>query len=152
MAASRLKKYLDNNHIQYECITHPIAFSALQVSEYCHIKSKHLAKVVICKSGEEMFMVVLPANEKVDLLELEEQIGRPVSLAVEQEFAPHFPDCELGAMPPFGNLYDMDVYVADELATDKSIAFNAGNHSECYKIAWEDYEQAVQPKTFHLKH
>lgn len=152
MAVKRLLSYLENHQVVFESIHHPIAFSALHLSEVSHIASNDVAKVVICKTKAKMFMVVLRANDSIDLEILGDILGQPVVLSTEAEFAANFPDCEVGAMPPFGNLYDMDVYVADTLATDHKIAFNAGNHSECLKMLWKDYERLVDPKIIHVAH
>jgi Ala-tRNA(Pro) deacylase len=92
-------------------------------------------------------MAVLPASHRVNLDELKEAAGAAeVKLACEKEFADLFPGCEIGAMPPFGNLYNMDVYVAPSLAEDDYIAFNAGSHTELIRMAYADFEKIVQPK------
>lgn len=152
MPAGRLKHYLDGHNIQYETITHPIAFSTLQLCEVCHIPSKDMAKSVICKTKDKLFMVVMRAHDQVDLGALSEHMHTDVSLATEAEFSNEFPDCELGAMPPFGNLYDMDVLVDDRLKHDETIAFNAGNHSELVKIKYKDFEKLVHPTPIHFPH
>ncbi|HET9843653.1 MAG TPA: YbaK/EbsC family protein [Gammaproteobacteria bacterium] len=152
MASQRLKNYLDNHNVYYEVISHPIAFSALQLCEVSHIPSKKMAKTVICKTTNDLFMVVISAHDQVNLEELKKLIGTPVVLATEEEFSGAFPDCEVGAMPPFGNLYDMDVYVSEDLVHGSEIAFNAGNHSELYKMQYKDYEKLVHPKIIHTQH
>ena len=94
-----------------------------------------------------MGMAVLPASYQVDFKLLNEVFGsKKVSLATEAEFKYHFPDCDVGAMPPFGNLYDMEVYVAEALAKNREIAFNAGTHSEIIRMDYDDFERLVQPK------
>lgn len=152
MAVQRLKSFLDNHDVRYETITHPVAFSSLHLCEVCHMPSKDVAKTVICKTVNKMFMVVVRAHDQIDLDMLSKELGEPVVLATEREFSTNFPDCEVGAMPPFGNLYDMDVYCSDTLAEDEKIAFNAGNHSECYKVLWADYENLVHPRIIHITH
>ena len=149
---NRLKNFLDDQHVKYETVQHPVAFSALQLCEVSHIPSKDMAKTVICKTPTKMIMVVLRAHDQINMGSLSRALGQPVTLAAEDEFASSFPDCEVGAMPPFGNLYDMDVYVADDLAHDHPIAFNAGNHSELVKMKYHDYENLVHPRTIHIEH
>jgi Ala-tRNA(Pro) deacylase len=92
-------------------------------------------------------MAILPASDKVDIDLLKDQLGvENVRIAYEQEFMDKFPDCEVGAMPPFGNLYGLDVYVAKSLTHDEEITFNACNHNELVKMSYRDYEKLVKPK------
>ncbi len=147
MPAQRLKEYLNKNNIKYISIVHSPAYTAQGIAHSAHISGKELAKTVIVKSDGEMIMVVMPANLKVNLEQFKRILHADVvELACEEEFKFKFPDCELGAMPPFGNLYDMDVYVYDELTKDKEIAFNAGSHTELIRMGYEDFERLVQPK------
>jgi Ala-tRNA(Pro) deacylase len=112
-----------------------------------------MAKTVIIKVDGKMAMAVLPAPHKVDFKLLKEAIGaKSVELATEQEFADDFPECEPGAMPPFGNLYGMDVYVAAKLAADEEIAFNAGSHTELFRLAYKDFDRLVKPKVVQFAH
>lgn len=112
-----------------------------------HIPGKDMAKTVMIKIEGKMAMAVLPANRKVILSELKEALDADkVSLATEEEFKSLFPDCEIGAMPPFGNLYGLEVYVSPELAAEQEIAFNAGTHTEIIKMAYKDFERLVNPK------
>lgn len=147
MACDKLKTYLDENNVQYVTITHSQAFTAQQVAASAHIKGKEMAKTVIIKINGRLAMAVLPATYHVDFQLLKEVTGNQnVVLAHESEFREIFNDCELGAMPPFGNLYDMDVYVAQSLTEDDEIAFNAGTHSELIRMKYSDFEQLVKPK------
>src|SRR5262249_488627 len=108
---------------------------------------KEMAKTVVVRLDGRMAMAVLPANQKVALSELREAAGgAKASFVTEDEFKDLFPDCETGAMPPFGNLYGMDVYVATPLAADEEIAFNAGSHTELIKMPFQDFERLVHPK------
>jgi Ala-tRNA(Pro) deacylase len=151
MSKQSVKEFLDENQVNYSIIQHTPAYTAPEIAAISHISGKFLAKVVIVKIDDKFAMVVEPANRKVNLKSLEALTGgRKVKLASEYEFRDKFPDCELGAMPPFGNLYDMDVYVAESLTKDNQIAFNAGNHTELIKMSYEDYEQLVHPNI--LKH
>lgn len=147
MPAQRLKDYLDSNNIKYISIIHSPAYTAQGIAHSAHISGKEMAKTVIVKSDGVMLMVVMPANLKVNLEQFKEILrADEVELACEEEFKYKFPDCELGAMPPFGNLYEMDVYISDALAKDKEIAFNAGSHTELIRMAYKDFKKLVNPK------
>lgn len=147
MPIRKLKEYLDSNKIKYVTISHSSAFTAQEIAASAHIPGKKLAKTVLIKIDGKMAMAVLPASNKVDFDLLKETIGSEnVRLAYEQEFMDKFPDCEIGAMPPFGNLYGMDIYVAKSLTEDEEIAFNACTHSELIKMSYADFEKLVNPK------
>ncbi len=147
MLTGKLKGLLDTNSIKYVVITHSPAYTANEIAQTSHIPGKEVAKTVMVKIDDRMAMVVLPASCKVDFLLLKEATGaQSVILASETEFRDMFPECELGAMPPFGNIYGMDVFVADTLANDEEIAFNAGSHIELVKMAYKDFEALVHPK------
>ncbi len=146
MPVTKLKTFLDNRGIRYVTINHSRAYTASEVAESAHVKSRDFAKTVIVKIDDALAMIVLPANRRLVLHDLREWLANDhVRLATEDEFRNAFPDCELGAMPPFGNLYGMPVYVAASLVDEPEIAFNAGTHSEVIKLAYEDFEQLVQP-------
>jgi len=147
MPSKKLKEFLDENKIKYVTIKHSSAYTAQEIASIAHIPGKDLAKTVIIKVNGKMAMAVLPASYKVSFEELKEFFGlSEVRLAYEQEFMDKFPDCEVGAMPPFGNLYGMDVYVAESLAEDEEIAFNACSHTELIKMNFSDFEKLVKPK------
>ncbi len=147
MPAQRLKEYLDDNGVKYVAIKHSPAFTAQEVAQTAHIPGDEMAKTVIIRIDGEPAMAVLPASYLVDFESLKSAIGASsVSLATESEFRSLFPECELGAMPPFGNLYGIDVYVAERLASDEMIAFNACSHHEVYRLAYKDFARLVQPK------
>ena len=147
MPVEKLKSYLDENKIKYVTIKHSSAYTAQEIAALAHIPGKDLAKTVIIKINGKMAMAVLPASYKVSFDELKETLGMTeVRLAYEQEFIDKFPDCEVGAMPPFGNIYGMEVYVADSLAEDEEIAFNACSHTELIKMKFTDFERLVKPK------
>ena len=153
MPVKKLKDFLDKHHIKYVAISHSLAYTAQEIAESAHIPAKELAKTVIVKLDGKMGMVVLPANVKVDLEALKSITGvSDVSLASETEFKDQFPGCEIGAMPPFGNLYDMDVFVEKSLEEDEKIAFNAGNHSELIQLAFKDFKALVKPNVISLPH
>jgi Ala-tRNA(Pro) deacylase len=147
MPSKKLKEFLDSNNIKYVSIKHSSAFTAQEIAANAHIPGKELAKTVIIKINGKMAMAVLPASYKVSFDHLKDALGvNEVRLAYEQEFMDKFPDCEVGAMPPFGNIYGMDVYVAESLAEDEEIAFNACNHTELIKMNFSDFEKLVKPK------
>lgn len=147
MPLEKLKEFLDSKHVKYISIYHSPAFTAQQVAESAHIPGREMAKTVIVKLDDKMAMVVLPADTKVDLHVIRDSVdAQKVELASEHEFKDKFPGCELGAMPPFGNLFGMRVYVDPKLSKDKNIAFNAGSHSQLIKLAYEDFVRLVNPK------
>lgn len=147
MPLDKLIKYLDENKVKYVILKHSPAFTSQEIAQRAHIPGKELAKSVILHMDGKLAMAVLPASYHIDFQMLEEASGATrVSLATEDDFKNFFPDCETGAMPPFGNLYDMDVYVAKSLTEDEKIYFNAGNHSELIKMAYEDFQKLVKPK------
>ena len=146
MPDTRLKTFLDKEHVKYVSIGHSPAFTAQEIAATAHIPGKELAKTVIVKVDGELAMVVLPASEKIRMELLRKTLGaRQVELADEDEFKNAFPDCETGAMPPFGNLYGMNVFVSQALREDDEIAFNAGSHSELIRLPYADYERLVHP-------
>ncbi len=151
MPAEKLKNLLDSNAIKYALITHSPAYTAQEVAESAHISGNKMAKTVILKVDGEFKMLVLPASHLVNVQQLQELMGaKNVELAVESEFKRCFPECEKGAIPPFGNLYDMDVYISDCLSTEKKMAFCAGNYSELIRLNYKDYQNLVHPKELHL--
>jgi Ala-tRNA(Pro) deacylase len=151
MPTQRLKEFLDKNKVKYVSCSHSQAFTAQEIAASAHIPGKQLAKTVMVTLDGNMAMAVLPATDHVDLRLLKKTAGvKKVQLASERQFKDLFPDCEIGAMPPFGNLYDLDVYVATGLAEDEEIAFNAGTHTELIRLAYRDYEKLVQPRVIDL--
>ncbi len=146
MPIKKLKDFLDRNNIEYITIRHSLAYNAQRIAATTHIPGKELAKTVMVKIDGKMAMAVIPASYRVNLRLLKETTGaKKVELAEEMEFKHMFPDCDPGAMPPFGNLYDMEVFVAESLAEDEEIAFNAGTHVELIRMAYADFERLVQP-------
>jgi Ala-tRNA(Pro) deacylase len=146
MSDTRLTNFLDQEHVKYVSIGHSPAFTAQEIAANAHIPGKELAKTVIVKVDGDLAMVVLPASEHVRMESLRKTLGaREVELADEDEFKKAFPDCETGAMPPFGNLYGMNVFVSQALREDDEIAFSAGSHSELIRLPYADYERLVQP-------
>jgi Ala-tRNA(Pro) deacylase len=147
MPSKKLKEFLDQKKIKYITIKHSSAFTAQEIAAAAHIPGKELAKSVIIKADGKMAIAVLPASYKVNFDQLKKVLkAKEVRLAYEQEFIDKFPDCEIGAMPPFGNLYGMEVYVAESLSGDEEIAFNACSHTELIKMKFKDFLKLVRPK------
>lgn len=143
----RLKDYLEKNQIPYEVGYHQRVFTAQEIAAAEHVPGKEMAKVVMVKADGKMVMLVLPASYRVDMEKVKGILkSKKVEKAKEEEFQDLFADCEVGAMPPFGNLYGLDVWVDQVLTGDESIAFNAGSHVETLKIKYSDYAQLVHPK------
>jgi Ala-tRNA(Pro) deacylase len=136
---------LDENKISYEILRHPEAVTAQRIAEAEHVKGRHHAKVVMVTSGAQHLMVVLPAEHLIDLAKLAKVVGQDVSLESEEKFGSLFPDCAVGAMPPFGNLYGVPTYVDKSLAEEDYIVFEAGTHTEAIKLSYRDYEKIVKP-------
>src|SRR5689334_906818 len=147
MPVGKLKAFLDQEKIKYVSIIHSTAYTAQEVAASAHVTGKELAKTVIVELDGKMAMAVLPANRKIVLQDLREVTGSDeVKFASEDEFRERFPECETGAMPPFGNLYGMDVYVAEALTQNEAISFNAGSHTEVIRMSLKDFEGLVHPK------
>ncbi len=147
MPAKKLKQFLDDNDVRYVTIQHSKAYTAQDVAATSHISGKEIAKTVMVRLGGKMAMAVVPASRMVDLEHLREVTGATsAELATESEFKDRFPECEVGAMPPFGNLYGLEVYVDESLREDEEIAFNAGTHTELVRLAYADFERLVKPR------
>jgi len=147
MPVRKLKDHLDKEKIKYITIVHSPAYTAQEVAASAHITGRELAKTVIVELDGKMAMAVLPANRKIVLQDLREVTGsEEVKFASEEEFQAKFPGCETGAMPPFGNLYGMDVYMAESLSANDEIVFNAGSHTEVIRMRFDDFERLVRPK------
>lgn len=146
MPANKVRAFLDSRGVKYVTIRHSPAVTAAEVAASAHVAGRDFAKTVMMWLNGRLAMVVLPASRRIVLHDLRELLESPEArLATEAEFRDEFPDCELGAMPPFGNLYGLPVYVAESLAVEEEIAFNAGTHTEIIKMAYADYEALVQP-------
>ena len=146
MPVEKLKQFLNAQHIKYVSVRHSKAYTAQEVAASAHIPGRAMAKVVIVELDGEMAMAVLPSNRKVVLPDLQDITGSDRMRFVEEDkFKTRFPDCEIGAMPPFGNLYGMEVFVAESLAQNEEIAFNAGSHEEVIKLAYADFVRLVNP-------
>jgi Ala-tRNA(Pro) deacylase len=142
----QLIECLGENKVRYEVLHHPEAVTAQRIAQAEHVKGRHHAKVVMVKSGDQHLMIVLPADHHIDLEKVEKAVGKAVSLDNEKEFKSLFPDCVIGAMPPFGNLYGLPTYVDQSLAGQDYIVFEAGTHTDAIKMGYRDYEKIVKPK------
>ncbi len=146
MPVKRLKEFLDSHGVKYVSIRHSPAFTAQEIAASAHVPGRELAKTVVAEADGRMVMAVLPASHRVVLDFLQDATGaKSVRLASERDFRDRFPDCDIGAMPPFGNLYGMDVFVSESLTEDEEIAFNAGSHTELIRLGYADYAKLVQP-------
>lgn len=146
MPSKKLKDFLDKNEVPYVSITHSKAFTAQQIAASAHIPGRKMVKTVMVVINGMMAMAVLPASYFVDFSSLREITGEGnVRLASETEFKDMFPDCEVGSMPPFGNLYNLAVYVAKVVKEEDEIAFSAGTHTEIIQMSYRDFERLVHP-------
>ncbi len=145
MPIEKLKTFLDEKDVKYTVIQHSRAFTAQEIAELAHIPGRELAKTVMVMIAGQLAMAVVPASHRVDFKALSSVAGAPAELAEEGDFVEWFPSCDVGAMPPFGNLYDMDVYASDTLAEDEYIAFSAGTHAEVVRMAYVDFSRWVDP-------
>jgi Ala-tRNA(Pro) deacylase len=147
MILKRLMDFLDAHQLKYVLIQHSPAFTAREVAVSAHIPFREVAKTVVLNIDKDHVLAILPATEMVDLCILRNSLGtHAVRLTSESEFNSLFPDCEIGAMPPFGNLFNMMVIVSESLTEDEYVAFNAGTHRDLIKLAYADFERLVQPK------
>jgi len=153
MPLTKLREFLDSHNLKYLVISHSVAYTAQGIAALVHLSGKKLAKTVIVRIDGKLAMAVVPAAFHVDLDLLRAAAGaRVVEVATEQEFRTAFPDCETGAMPPFGNLYGMDVYADPSLSENEEITFNAGTHRELLRMNWTDLVRLVNPKIANLTH
>jgi Ala-tRNA(Pro) deacylase len=142
----RLQEYLDRHDVHYEVLSHEEAYTAPEIAHTLHVSGKTLAKVVMIQADQRFVMAVLPANWKIDFARLKKTLTcRRVRLATEDEFKGLFPDCDIGTMPPFGNLYAVPVYVDTLLAEDEEIVFEAGTHLGAVKLRYQDFADLVHP-------
>ena len=152
MPVQKLKEFLDNHQVNYVCMACSPAFTAQEVAASAHVSGKYMAKTVIVKAGGKFVMVVLPAQDHINFGLLKASLkAKEADLATESEFKTQFPECEAGAMPPFGNLYGMAVYVSHHLGEHDQIVFNAGTHSEVMRLAYADFENLVHPNVIEIK-
>ncbi|WP_319476263.1 YbaK/EbsC family protein [Marispirochaeta aestuarii] len=151
MASEKLIEFLNQNHVHYETAHHFENYTAQETAASAHVKGKEFAKCVVVMLDGDPVMTVLPAYYKVDLKRLKQLTGsKAASIAHEEEFSYMFPDCSVGAMPPFGNLYHLPVIADSDLMKDDTITFNAGNHTEALRISAADYKRLVHPRVANI--
>jgi len=143
---SRILEYLDQNKVAYSHHAHPTAYTARELASTEHVPTREVAKTVVFVEENGYGMAVLGADCAVDMYELRMLLGQPrLRLATELELMKLFPECELGAMPPFGSLFHMPVYIDSRLAGEEMIEFNAGTHRDVVRLRFRDYESLVKP-------
>ncbi len=144
--SDKLTHYLEEKHVPFVTIPHARAYTAQEIAASVHVPGQEVAKTVIVKGDEKLYMAVVPATRRIELALLKTALGvKKVRLATEAEFEGVFPECEVGAMPPFGNLYRIPVIVDESLKKDREIVFNAGSHTETVKMAFDEFVELVQP-------
>ena len=143
----KLKEFLESNKVKYETLKHKEVYTAQEIAAAQHVPGRELAKVVMVKADGKDVMAVLPACYRIDVKKLKSAIGsKNVKLATEEEFKALFPDCDIGAMPPFGNLYNIPVIAEQVLSVDEKIVFNAGTHKDTVKMKYSDFAKLAAPK------
>ena len=151
--SNRVKQFLDENRVGYEHVEHTPVYTAQEVAQATHTPGKEMAKAVILKDEQGFVMAVLPSTRRIDFDALRQASGRSkLELAQEKEFQNLFPNCETGAMAPFGNLYELPVYVDASLSEDDSITFNAGTHADAIRMPYDAYERLVRPVVATFSH
>jgi Ala-tRNA(Pro) deacylase len=144
--ANRIRDYLEEQKVPYTHCTHRLAYTAQEVAAAQHVPGRQMAKTIVLKADSQFVLLVLPAVMKVNIRILRDELPfKHVELATEKEFASLFPDCELGAMAPLGNLYHVPVYVDKSLTDDEEIVFNAGTHVDTIRIKFADFVRLVRP-------
>ena len=143
--STRIKNHLEENHVPYLPLTHPSSYTAQGAAAVMHVSGREVAKTVVVQAGNEYFLAVMPASYHVNVEKLASAIGHPARLATEGEFSSLFPDCEIGVVPPLGELYGLRVFVDESLAADKEIVFNAGTHKDAIRMTYDDFVSLAKP-------
>lgn len=153
MLAPRLYNFLDERHVPYVELPHDLAFTAQDTANAAHVGNQQFAKTVMLRVDDALAMLVMPAAYRVDPTRLSRALGgAAVEIAHEDDFRDAFPDCELGAMPPFGNLYGLPLYVDARLSAHPEIVFNAGTHTDALRMPYAEFERLAQPRTLWMAH
>ncbi|MCL4487145.1 MAG: YbaK/EbsC family protein [Chloroflexi bacterium] len=143
---AKLEKYFRDNGVEFQAMTHRTAYTAQEMAAAQGVKGREVAKVAMVYADARIVMLVMPASYRIDFAKLKGPVdAREPRLAKEEEFSSLFPDCDTGAMPPFGNLYDVPVYVDRSLTEDPEIVFQVGTHCDTMKIAYRDFARLAQP-------
>ena len=141
----RIRDYLDSQKAPYEWLPHPQAFTAQEVAHSLHVSGKRLAKTVILNADGRLVMAVLPASHRLIMPELKAALEvRRLEMLPESELAKIFPDCDLGAIPPFGNLYGIEVWVDRPVEESGELVFTAGTHVDAVRMKYSDYAELVK--------
>ncbi len=143
--STRIKNHLEEHHVPYLPLTHPSSYTAQGAAAVMHVSGREVAKTVVVQAGSEYVLAVMPASYHVNVEKLASAIGHPARLATEGEFSGVFPDCEIGAIPPLGELYGLRVFVDESLAADKEIIFNAGTHRDAIRLTYGDFVSLAKP-------
>ena len=144
--ARRLREFLDSRASMYVTINHSRAFTAQEIAASLHVPGREMAKTVVVRTEHGLALVVLRAQDHVNLGRVGRELHGSAVLVSESEFGSAFPDCEVGAMPPFGNLYHLPTLVDREITRDKEIVFNAGTHTDAVRMEYAEYARLVRPR------
>ena len=146
MLPASISRYLEQHGVHFSVMEHPVAYTAQEDAAAMHVPGREWAKAVVCMIDDRPMLAVLPADRLIDLDRLRDACGAHTArLAREQEFRPLYADCEVGAMPPFGPLYQQPVMVERSLASDRDILFNGGSHHDAIRMHYRDFENLVKP-------
>lgn len=149
----KLEEFLNSRHIRFERLPHRPAYTANRLAQMLHVPGQEVAKTVLLRTSHGYALAVLPANFQVDIEQIRNELGEEwVEIASEEEMCRLFPDCELGAQPPFGSLYDLPTIVDETLTGDEQIVFEGQNHEEAIRMAYHDFEELEHPRHGHFAH
>jgi Ala-tRNA(Pro) deacylase len=142
-----VQSYLDEMGVAYRMSHHPIAYTAQDLASAEHVPGRQVIKAVVVKADGQFVMCALPASHRIDLQALRSQLeAEDVKLADEQKLSELFPDCELGAEPPIGRLYDMPTLMDESLTSDARVTFQAGTHRDAITMSLVEYRRVAQPE------
>jgi Ala-tRNA(Pro) deacylase len=143
----RLDELLTNRQVAFEHLHHRPSYTANRTAQVLHVPGKEVAKTVVIRVDGRYVLAVLPATHRVDLEQLRQDLGaQEVEMASEAEMDRLFPDCERGAVPPFGSLYHLETVVDESLSADEQIVFDAQNHEDAIRMRYRDYEALEHPR------
>lgn len=143
-----VQQFLADQHVAFDVLHHPPAYTAQEMAQLMHTSGHEVAKTVLLHSDKdgEFLVAVLPASSHVDLEKVGLAAGKlGMELASEVEIGEHCPDCELGALPPFGSQYHMRTIVDEKLANDETFVFEGNSHEESVRMRFEDFERIEHP-------
>jgi Ala-tRNA(Pro) deacylase len=153
MQTMRLDDLLVSRHIPFQRLPHRRTYTANRMAQVLHVKGREVAKTVLLKTSQGHMLAVLPATHQIDLEQLREDLGDPhIELAGEEDMDRLFPDCERGAVPPFGSLYQVPTIMDDSLAQDETIVFEGPDHEQAIRMSFHDYETIEHPRRAHFAH